>query len=151
MCYRTRWERVPTPAVRVVTEHFSWQSGKSPSPAHEGIEWFKCTGCHKLQLAVFLHGLRLRWYCQLTWPCVHLHGAKRAIETRQVTSEVRLSLWMLNLTRRQGTGCFLRDSLLDSLVTYQEVNTSFYSNRWIWADIWAVMKVKKFRMDSRVT
>lgn len=43
MCYRTRWERVPTPAVRVVTERFSWQNGESPSRAHEGNKWFKGT------------------------------------------------------------------------------------------------------------
>lgn len=64
MCDCTRWERVPTPAVRVVTEHLFWQIGKSPSPAHEDMEWFKCTQTD----CSILHDLRFGWYC--------LHGAK---------------------------------------------------------------------------
>lgn len=51
----------PRQAVRVVTEHFFWWSGKSPSPAHEGIKWFKCAGCHKLQQAE-ADGSWLSWF-----------------------------------------------------------------------------------------
>lgn len=96
MCYPTRRECVPTLALRVVTEHFFWQSGKSPS-IYEGIMWFKCTGCRKLRYTE-LNGssprvLKFSWHCHLIWPGVNLpwtslHYAKSVVEVsgKQVAS-----------------------------------------------------------------
>lgn len=66
MCYCTRWEPVPTPAVKSWQSIFFFlESGKSPSPAYEETEWSKCAGCTQTD-GCFLHGLRLAELCQLT-------------------------------------------------------------------------------------